>query len=578
MLNEQYRFIKGLYETAKTSPLRYVVRLMAVVFCVGSTSQGSEQPWAVPTFHCAGLYWNAERGSADNVCRVRYRKGGSQKWKEALPLWFDGREMSPVGRDGRGAEKIKKWEYGGQYRGSIVNLEPGTEYEVELSLEKTKRQERLKLRTWSEDFPVEKRVIVSDRNETLVIGEGGTNKGYVVYTHPGGRKTAVIDVKNQREHCIEVRASYVIIRMLTLKNAQIHGVRIFDGCHDVVIEGCDISGWGRIAEDGWGRNLDSSVYSRARNLKRVIVQRNRIHHPRGDSNNWKEYRPRQGKRESYHPEGPQAVYFRDSEGNHVIRYNSVFSDEDHQYNDIFGAGANFSTRGFPNRDSDIYGNRLSQCWDDAIESEGANCNVRIWGNYTTDCFVSIATAGTSVGPVYVWRNISGRMRIAEGKWGGGFLKTSDIMGGGKIFVFHNTIRQPVEILEDGNMTVGASIGLGWGGPMVNVTSRNNILDVKRASFRNLNNDPLADYDYDLYRGPLPKAKEHEKHGIARTPIYAVRSLYELARKSPGHDAGVRIANFNDNFRGEAPDIGAHELSTKPMEFGVNAYKYPKRGH
>lgn len=92
MLNEQYRFIQGLYETAKTSPLRYVVRLMAVVVCVGSTSQGSEQPWAVPTFHCAGLYWNAERESADNVCRVRYRKGGSQKWKEALPMWFDGSE------------------------------------------------------------------------------------------------------------------------------------------------------------------------------------------------------------------------------------------------------------------------------------------------------------------------------------------------------------------------------------------------------------------------------------------------------------------------------------------------------
>lgn len=114
--------------------------------------------------------------------------------------------------------------------------------------------------------------------------------------------------------------------------------------------------------------------------------------------------------------------------------------------------------------------------------------------------------------------------------------------------------------------------------MVNVTSRNNILDVKRASFRNLNNDPLADYDYDLYRGTLPKDKEHEKHGIADAPNYAVRSLYALARKSPGHDAGVRIANFNGDFRSEAPDVGAHELGTKSMEFGVNSYKYPKRGH
>ena len=109
------------------------------------------------------------------------------------------------------------------------------------------------------------------------------------------------------------------------------------------------------------------------------------------------------------------------------------------------------------------------------------------------------------------------------------------MGGGKIFVFHNTIRQPVENVEDGKMTVGASIGLGWGGPMVNVTSRNNILDVKRASFRNLNNDPLVDYDYDLYRGPLPKGKEHEKHGIAGAPIYAVRRERKKRDIPHGHD-------------------------------------------
>jgi len=69
----------------------------------------------------------------------------------------------------------------------------------------------------------------------------------------------------------------------------------------------------------------------------IIVQRNHIHHPRGDSNTWREHRPRQGKREPYHPEGAQAVYFRNSLGNHVIRYNRVFSDDDHQYNDIYGA-------------------------------------------------------------------------------------------------------------------------------------------------------------------------------------------------------------------------------------------------
>jgi len=521
--------------------------LLTAAVCVWASACGfaaeKNTPWAVPTFHCAGLYWGAEKASANNACRVRYRSLGTQKWAEAMPLWFDGRDKSPAGRDGRGTQTSREWEHGGQYRGSIVNLQPGTDYQVELFLEKTETKQLLNTKTWSEDFPVAKRIDVSSTNQTLVITRGGSSAGYVLYTYPQDRRETVIDVENKTEYCAEVRASYVIIRGLTLKGAKVHGIRIFQSCHDVVIEGCDISGWGRVAEDGWGKNLDSAVYSSARDLKRVVVQRNRIHHPRGDSNNWKEYRPTPGKREPYHSEGPQAVHFRDSQGNHVIRYNTVFSDEDHQYNDIFGAGANFSVRGFPNRDSDIYANKLSHCWDDAIESEGANCNVRIWGNYTTDCFVSIATAGTSVGPLYVWRNISGRMRVAEGNWTGGFLKSSDIMGGGKIFVFHNTVLQPAEKTKDGKINVGASIGLGWGGPLINVQTRNNILNVRSTAFRDRNNDASNDYDYDLYRGTLPKGKAHEQHGIAGEPVYDEgngEGEYALARGSPGFDAGVRL--------------------------------------
>ena len=46
--------------------------------------------------------------------------------------------------------------------------------------------------------------------------------------------------------------------------------------------------------------------------------------------------------------------------------------------DGIGGSSNYSFKGSPNRDSDIYGNLISNCWDDAIESEGANMNVRIW--------------------------------------------------------------------------------------------------------------------------------------------------------------------------------------------------------
>ena len=517
----------------------------------------AEAPVAVSTFECAGLYWKAPGGAVDQACEVRYRAVGAGEWRAGLPLWYDGRNQ--------------------EYRGSLVQLRPGTTYEVDLQLKGTATRATLTAATWSEGFPIGKTVALPARSvETLLITNSGSPQGYVVYAPAAGE--SVIDAESKAYSCVVVKAAYVILRGLTLRNARIHGVVLGEGAHDVVIEGCDISGWGEIAEDGWGKDYHSAVYSKSAAVTRVVVQRNRIHHPRSNSNNWRQSRPRPGKREPTHPEGPQGVCLWDSEGNHVIRYNTVFSDDAHQYNDVFGAGANFSVRGFPNRDSDIYGNLLSHCWDDAIESEGGNCNVRIWGNYMSDVFVGVACASVSVGPLYVWRNVSAVHRVAPGDSSGGFLKTSDRMGGGKIFVFHNTMLQPPGA-AGAKKTLGASVGMGWGGPMTNVTSRNNVFHVTRQAIADRARVAINDYDYDLFSAPFAAADGQEKHGVRGAPQYAPgfgfengKGVFALAPGSPGFDAGVALPGFNDGFSGAGPDMGAQEAGSAPMEFGVNAYR------
>ena len=45
-------------------------------------------------------------------------------------------------------------------------------------------------------------------------------------------------------------------------------------------------------------------------------------------------------------------------------------------------------------------------------------------------------------------------------------------------------------------------------------------------------------------------------------------LYQLAPTSPGYDKGMKIPNFNDDYRGAAPDMGAHEAGSPPMKFGA----------
>jgi len=529
---------------------------------------GAGTPSSIATFESLGIYWSTPEGATDNECQVFYRPKNTTTWKPGLSLWYDARNA--------------------EYRGSLVHLTPGTTYEVMVKLVNTGTTNTFEATTWSEEFPVANVVeLPASSISRLVITQGGTANGYVLYTGPSGG-TATIDVNGTVDQNIKISAPYIIIRGLTLKNAARNGIRLSTGAHDVVIENNDISGWGRVMSDGWGDN-DGAIHSSSTpSLQRVIIQRNKIHHPRSDSNNWSEFRSLSG---SYHPTGPEAVTFYDTAGNHVIRYNEIYSDQDHYFNDGFGGGSNHSYAGFPNRDSDIYGNHIQNVWDDGIESEGANQNVRIWGNFIEWTHNKIATASTATGPLYVWRNISGVTRRDDiASWDedlrGRLLKTDDeAPSGGKLYVFHNTILQPPPP-PGSTFTIGADRGMG--GTMSNLMSRNNILHVHKETDNSIedgHSDPQGNYDYDLYNGDLDGVGlQHEQHGIKFTstapPTYTSALTYSpvngsgafyLSPISIGYDEGELLNNFNDGFTGAGPDMGAHEDGTPPMEFGVNAY-------
>jgi len=528
---------------------------------------GQAEPSAVSTFHCIGIYWSPLDGHSDNFCQVHYRALGSTRWKKALPLWYDDRGVGG---------------YPAGYRGSIVHLDPGTVYEIKLELLRTGTEAELIAETWSEDFPIAKTVYLpaGTTHQPLEITESGTPDGYILYTHPEG-ESSTIDVGNQEDSCIYVSASYIIIRGLTLREASVHGIRILNNVHDVVIEECDISGWGRHEEGEWGHNNDAAVFSDSPNIERIIVQRNKLHHPRPDTNSWLEP-ARTIPRNTYHPMGPQAVTFKprnEGAGHYVIRYNEIYSDEDHYFNDCMGETNNHSYTGFPIRDTDIYGNYIANCWDDGIEAEGANCNVRIWGNYVTRTPIKIATRSVTVGPLYVWRNVFGISRAGpapEHNYGWPAFKAGNYedWSHGKYYMFHNTILQPPppDSGSSSGITSGSSNTLG------NMFTRNNILHVSNDGYNSIFNQNINatnDFDYDLFNGNIIAYRDAEPHGIKGVPIYDRNNgegEFALDPSSPGYDAGVVIPNFNDHYNGAAPDMGAHEASSPPMEFGVNAYQ------
>jgi hypothetical protein len=521
-------------------------------------------PFAVATYECASVYWKTPEAGFG---RIRYKEVKGNTWKNGLDLVYDSRQ--------------------GEYRGSIINLIPDTEYQVEFSSNSAKSQ--VKVKTRSDIFPVGKTTILpgGETDKTVVITESGTPGAYHLVTVPEKAKS-VLNLKNVYDYGIEINADYVIVRGVEIRNAARDGIRIRKNRHDIVVEQCYITFWGRMGGPETYGNIgdyDSGVYGDDGTWN-LTIHRNLIEYPRGASNDW----------ETGHPGGPQGVSVFQSKGGNVIRYNDILTTEDHGFNDGIGGGDNFSKVGNMNRDADIYGNIIQSVWDDAIECEGANMNVRIWGNYLKQYFMGIASASTTYGPLYMFRNIFAESRRGHrNTMGGSMFKTGEREpnAGGRRYIFHNTALQP-----NGPYGVISRIQ--------NTITRNNIFDVPGRMPADTGRGIPCDYDYDFLSGG-GSGPTQEKHSakITATPsgtrlfvtsfdleFYPRSTLnainwgahpYEFGErkvnvtdpviwvKNPMIDGGAVLPGFNDNFKGSAPDIGAFEVGAPPLQFGRRAY-------
>ena len=532
------------------------------------TGVNTKNPYAVPTYECAGIYFKTPEAGP---CRIRYKELNAKSWNNGLDLVYDSRD--------------------GEYRGSIINLKPGIEYEAEL--EKSSVKSRLQFKTRSDVFPVGKTTVLpeGESDRQITITESGTPESYHLVTVPAGSKS-ILNLKNVYDNGILIDADYVIVRGVEIRNAAVHGIRIRKNRHDIVIEQCHITFWGRIGGPRTYGNTDSGsdsgIYAEEA-TGNLTIQRNLIEDPRGASNDW----------ETGHPSGPQGISIIQSNGGNVIRYNDIVSTEDHGFNDGIGGGSNYSFTGNVNCDSDIYGNIIRSVWDDAIETEGANRNVRIWGNYAHLFFNGIATACTSKGPLYIFRNVLGESRTGHSNTSGGaYIKTGERneFSGGRRFIFHNTALQPGGVFHAFTSHVNP-----------NCVSRNNIFDVPGRLATDIEKEPASDYDYDYFSGTTRGATAQEKNGIrfnvtpSGTRLYVssynlefyprstVNSIkwgafpYDFGErktnitdpvvwiKNPLIDSGILLPGFNDNFTGRGPDLGAFETGTPPLEFGRRAY-------
>lgn len=514
VLDRSRNILRSLWVKASRSKLVRFATMVCILTPAIATAQH-----AIPTFESLGLYWKPP-GSGD--CQVRFREPGGF-WRQALDMWYVSDDQ--------------------ECRGSLVHLQPDTQYEVEMS--QGGKTANITARTWSEAFPIRETVDLSSQGSEYQITRGGTADGYVLYTGP-----ATIGGSGK---CMDIRASFVIIRGVTCKGT----IKIDKAVdvHDIVIEESDISGWGN-SYAASKKDYTAAIWTNNKLLKRLIIQRNKIHGPiAGPSGSAKA--------------GSMGVHFREPAGQLVVRYNEFYSPGARMWDPIGGA-QNMHEPGVAH-DSDFYGNYIRDCQDDCVELEGGGRNMRVWGNFTRDGFVHFALATINVGPTYVWRNVSTKS-IQTYTECCGWLKVGGNKherGHGRIYVFHNTMFNNRGVI-------------GWGGSIRAVTTRNNIFDGKiseRDCYREEN-----DFDYDLYsNGIKERCGPHEAHGIEGEPTFSSpptadpqrnggAGTFILSSASKGYDAGQRIPNFSEDYEGKNPDMGAHEAGTSPMEFGVDAYR------
>jgi parallel beta-helix repeat protein len=227
------------------------------------------------------------------------------------------------------------------------------------------------------------------------------------------------------------------------------------------------------------------------------------------------------------------------------------------------------------RDADIHDNYILNVGDDGLEPEGSGINLRMWNNFIVNPLCAISLAPITYGPTYIFRNICVDFRLMGVKLNSGYASS------GWKYVYHNTfyssITQPSPEWGQTPMGIGDTSA-----KFSHLITHNNIFHLSSDNYvladlvydgSNYDYDnmyisglhsrfvTIKGIDYTLYT--LKTLLNLERNGISADSHFTSpdRMDFRLAPNSPCIDAGVYIPNFNDNYYGNAPDIGAIEYET-----------------
>jgi len=550
--------------TRKLNTVTITFALAAAVFVLFHGTGAAEDatiPGAVttpyPTVINLAVEWKIE--GDDNLngrVAVRFRKTGADKWREAMPLF-----RVPARKDGRFA-------WANKHSGSIFDLVPGTEYEIELTLTdpdggSAKKTVKARTRpvprapkgapkrnvtpaTIDSVKPGEIGILAPGNYGEFVAKQDGLPGKPIVYRSPDGK--AVFETVSLRGR------KHIYLEGLTINVTKegrwSKGVQLL-GAESCAVKRCAIT-----------TTRSGITAPRAPGAVKCYLADNTITGPtrwikgaHGSSG--------KNKGEGIQITGPGTVIC----FNRVTGFRDCISTmEDASVVDQICI--------------DIYNNDVSVGADDGIETDFCYNNCRVLRNRLTNCAVGLSSQPGLGGPNYFIRNAMYNIYHASFKLKRG--SRGDV-------VLHNTVikvgtgmsGEPTDFaFFRNNLCIGGPTGdfkltrYGCGAPAG-----------ARVATRGAHNS----FDYDAvgtfqvpFRARIGQHdfKTAEPHGIqvdmgvfndVKFPLPAITEykVPDLRPKAGSKvvDKGLRLPNINDDFKGRAPDIGAYEAGQELPIYG-----------
>lgn len=571
-----------------------------------------------PTLLCLGFRWYISGDDNRNAqVLVSYRKADEKTWHEALPLL---RIKGEVGMP----KSDEEWTAPNMFAGSVLNLQPDTNYEVKLALSdpdggKAERSEKLKTRAEPKAFNGGKTVHVypqaysGKKTEPSFTGAKGVQAAYekaqpgdIILLHAGeysvpeaeqkDRIAFTFDKDGTEQKPIVLRgagdgevildgdgalrlidcrdADYNYFENLTLRDADHLLYAGYDdkGSTGLVVRGCKLEDAGFPI---WG--LDA-------HCRDFYIADNTFSGPA------KEWTPRKHSDEAY---GQTHALWLMGQG-HVVCYNRIDSFWDGI--DFFGGKPNDDPK-LQNAASDFYNNLLSRFADDGIEMDYGVHNIRVFNNFIYNTFMGISAQPIYGGPGYIFRNVvynSTRSPIKPNQQSAGLLVFNNT------FIAHGSAGRMAAIWQNSQFfnnlfmgSKGGEEGVIWTGTISPETSK---LDYNGWRFYDPEKTPIYWHSSVPFKSPnsgTPQQEStfkdladfseytgHEKHGVVVdyeifqqivAPSGDEKELpplkLVLVQNSKAVDAGLVLPNITDGFTGQAPDLGAYELGSTPPHYG-----------